>query len=345
MSVVNKNAHQQAMKRRKMLNFLNRNPLFSSFLLLGAAVFVPNHVDGFVPVPDNHRIVVPATSAGKEDLFVNNIAIAAPSSFHTTHFYSGNKQSTGVIARAKINGESESEKPGSFEDLAINPPYAIAYVLFLGYAFMRTMGEAEGASMEVLQGFFNDPLNPGCNEIFTTIFNLLGLFFVPMACLLMPGAKGQKFPATPFLAGAALGGYGVLGPYAITRKPMTDITKADLGWFTANVLENKVFNYFIAAAFFSAYITSGLLDALLTKDVHEIISGYLDLVSSTAIASASSMDFLILTVAGASFVSEDVKRRNVDDEKTANLIGATTMLLPGIGLALYCALRPNLNEQ
>ncbi len=150
---------------------------------------------------------------------------------------------------------------------------------------------------------------------------------------------------SPFLAGAALGGYGVLGLYASTRKPLTDVTKADIGWFTANVLENKIFNYFIAAAFVSAYITSGLVDALLTKDINELVSGYLDLFSKTAIASASSMDLLILTTAGASFVSEDVKRRNVDNEITANLIGASTMLLPGVGLALYCAFRPSLNEE
>ncbi len=178
-----------------MLTFPNRSTLFSSLLLLGAA-FVPGHVHGFIPASGRHYVVVPSTFAGNDDCVVKHIDIAAASSSNFIYIYSGNKQSTEIILKAQINGDTEYQKSGFFDDLTINPPYAIAYVLFLGYAFIRTLGEDEGASMEVLQGFFNDPLNPGCNEIFTTIFNLLGLFFVPMACLLMPGAKGQKLPAT-----------------------------------------------------------------------------------------------------------------------------------------------------
>jgi len=254
-----------------------------------------------------------------------------------------NRATTSVYA-ANLDTEEESEG-GFLRGVSINAPYLAAYVIFLGFAVFKSITEEAGASNVILEQFFADPLNPGCNEVFVTIFNLLGLYFIPMACLLMPGAKNQKFPATPFLLGSMLGGYGLLGPYAFTRTPDATIkTKADLGWVTANILENKIFNWFIAVAFTSAYITSGGVNALLS-DASGTIDGYLQLFSETAIASASSVDFLILTLSAASWITEDLSRRNYEGKLPPALIAASTVLLPGAGVALYCALRPSLDEE
>jgi len=247
-----------------------------------------------------------------------------------------------LIAKATNDGADgpSSDAPG----FKINPPYALAYILFLGYAYLRNSAEPEGASMEIIQQYIADPSNPGFNELFVTVFNLLGLYAAPIACLLMPGAKGQKLPATPFLLGAMFGGYGVLGPYAITRTPNSSpVSKADLGWFTTNVLENKLFNYFIVLVCASTYVSSGALGAFIT-DPGQLIKGYADMFSETAIVSASSLDLVILTLSGASFVPEDLSRRGYKGE-VAPLIAASTVLLPGLGVALYCALRPGLDEE
>ena len=158
-------------------------------LLFLVSTNLPTNAAGFVSTTTKHVTVAGLTRnkiMGNPGTFPT---VATPSSD-----FSHGRQST-IIAKAK-NMDADESAPGFFDDLTINPPYAIAYVLFLGYAYLRSTGEADGASMEVLQGFLNDPLNPGCNELFTTIFNLLGLFFIPMACLLMPGAKDQKLPAT-----------------------------------------------------------------------------------------------------------------------------------------------------
>lgn len=244
------------------------------------------------------------------------------------------------------NLDSEEQSDGGFlADVTFNPPYLVAYISFLWFAFFRTFTEEPGASNDILQAFIADPLHPGCNEIFFAIFNLLGLYFVPMSCLLMPGSnENQKFPAAPFLIGSALGGYGLLGPYAFTRKPDLSLkTKADLGWVTANVLENKIFNWFIVVALVNAYLSSNVFSVLLS-DASGTISGFGQLFSDTAIASASSMDFVILTIAAASFIPEDLSRRGYKGE-SASLIAASTVLWPGVGVALYCALRPSLDEE
>ena len=242
---------------------------------------------------------------------------------------------------AKEIEESSNQDEGILA--SINPPYFLAYVLFLGYAFVRSSTEPEGASMEVLQQFLADPLNPGQNELFVSIFNLLGLYFIPIACILLPGARNQRFPAAPFLLGSMFGGYGVLGPYAFTRKPDTSpVTKKDLGFMIKNVTENKLFNWLIFAAFCSAYVQSGFVEALVSNP-SDLFEGFVELFKDTAIASASTVDFAILTLSAASFIPEDLERRQWSGDKSA--IALSTLLLPGIGMALYCALRPSLDEE
>lgn len=285
---------------------------------------------GFSTAPVSTRLAQPMTVA--------KIPLA------TSKTKNSRSLTTTSVYASNLDTKEESEG-GFLAGVSINPPYLVAYVIFLGFAFFKTMTEEAGASNEILLKFIADPLNPGCNELFVTVFNLLGLYFVPIACLLMPAAKSQKFPATPFLLGSMFGGYGLVGPYAFTRTPDATIkTKADLGWVTANILENKIFNWFIVAAFTSAYITSGGVNALLS-DASGTIDGYGQLFSDTAIASASSVDFLILTLSAASWIPEDLARRNYKGDLSPDLIAASTALLPGVGVALYCALRPSLDEE
>lgn len=135
-----------------------------------------------------------------------------------------------------------------------------------------------------------------------------------------------------------------MGLYASTRSPDSrPVSKSELGWFTANVLENKIFNYVIVAACVSATVTSGALEALIS-DPTELLRGYSDMLG-TAIASVSSLDLFILTLSAASFIPEDLERRSYDGKLSPEVIAASTVLLPVLGVALYCALRPALEEE
>lgn len=243
---------------------------------------------------------------------------------------------------------------GSIGNIRINPPYAIAYALFIAFAFWRSYVEPDGASMEILSKFLDNPQNPtGINELFVTIFNLLGLYAVPFACLLVPGSSNDDrrspLPATPFVLGSMLGGYGILGLYASFRDPpssndvVVPYKGSDLGWFARNVLENKAFNALVVLACVSACVTSGFVHSLLTNP-EALILGYTE-IFDTAIVSVSSLDFVVLTIVAASYVPEDMRRRGGYDGKINDLIAASTILLPGLGIALYCALRPSLDEE
>lgn len=86
----------------------------------------------------------------------------------------------------------------------------------------------------------------------------------------------------------------------------------------------------------------GLVDAV-AQDPAGTIQGYKDLFLSSKFVSASSVDAVVLNIAAASLIPQDLKLRqpDVEDSKAA-LIGASTLLAPFLGAALYCALRPAL---
>jgi hypothetical protein len=108
------------------------------------------------------------------------------------------------------------------------------------------------------------------------------------------------------------------------------------------VLENKLFNWVTVAAVIALPFYVGLVDSF-AQDSSATIQGYLDLFATSKLVSASSVDSLILNIVAATLVPRDLKLRQPDiEESKANLIGASTLLLPFLGAALYCALRPSL---
>ena len=248
-----------------------------------------------------------------------------------------------ITTSLRATDEDSSSDGGLFDGIEINPVYAAPYVFFLLFGFYMTSHEAAGASQLIIEKFIADPLHPGVNELFATVFNLIGLVGIPLACIIMPSAKGQRFSAPPFLIASAAVGYGAIGPYMMTRKPVTSVDTDDLGRVTKNVLENKIFNWFMVVVAMSSLFTTGLLNALV-EDFGGTVSGYADIFSSTAIAGVSSVDFAILCATAASMIPEDLERRGFTDKSKANAIAASTLFLPMIGATIYCALRPPLPD-
>lgn len=312
------------------------------------------------PAAFGRPMTTTTTAAATEKIeqlpIITTAVVAVTSSSLDYHYHASSRRTRNFTAvKSKTSNDDGADIGGGGGDddapfgMRINPPYAIAYVLFLSYAYLRSSSEPDGASMEILQKFFDNPTNPaGVNELFVTVFNLLGLYAAPIACLLLPGAGRQSLPATPFVLGSMLGGYGALGIYAISRTPDPSpppaTSESDPGWFTSNVLENKIFNWSVVLACASAYVTSGAFGALVA-DPANLIGGYAEMMADSAIASVSSLDFAILTLTAASFVPEDLSRRGYRGDVDPAWIAASTMLLPGLGVALYCALRPSLVDE
>jgi len=301
------------------------SPRYQAALLLATQ----GTVHSFAPTPTQTFDVIKRNSLVKNDINVLHENSHSPSL---------------VLNMKTANGGSEEEEGGFLSNLKINPPYAIAYASFIAIATYMNSVEPAGASQALIDKFITDPINPGVNELFTSEFNLLGLIGLPMACLVMPGAKGQSLPAPPFLFGSSLAGYGSLGIYMSTRKSPTSGKAVELGPITKNVLENKIFNWFVVALGISTFFVTGAVPALM-NDPQQLLSGYVDVVTSSALGFVSTVDLAILCATAASLIPEDLERRGMTDSNKANAIAVSTLLLPVVGPTLYCALRPSLPEE
>ena len=132
------------------------------------------------------------------------------------------------------------------------------------------------------------------------------------------------------------------GPYLTFRKgPRQNVTQADLGWVSKNIFENKVFNLAVLALCLYQYYT---MAGPLMDDPAAVWNDFLSLVTTSKFASVSSLDLAILSLTGASLIPLDYKYRrpNGVDSSRGTLIAASTLLLPLLGSAIYCAVRPSL---
>ena len=196
--------------------------------------------------------------------------------------------------------------------------------------------------VNILNNYIQNPTHPsGVNEIFVCVFDALGIMPMVLSTLIFPQGSKQGLPAAPFCASSAALGFGGLGPYLAFRAPPVESkTQADLAWVTRNILENKIFNILIVGLCVSTLVTT-FTDS---PAVSEMWSGYLDVAAQSKLVAVSSVDLVVLTIVGATLIPRDYRLRG-GDEKTGNLIAVATTLLPVLGAALYCAVRPSLPEE
>jgi len=133
------------------------------------------------------------------------------------------------------------------------------------------------------------------------------------------------------------------GPYLSFRAPPRDeYNPGEASWFTRNVLESKLLGWGLVAGVVALPFYVGLVDAM-AVDAGAAVQSYVDLFVTSKLVSASSVDAIILNLAAATLIPRDLKLRQPDmEDSQAKLIGASTLLLPFLGAALYCALRPAL---
>jgi hypothetical protein len=221
-----------------------------------------------------------------------------------------------------------------------NIPFAVVWAALLGFTFFIAPGEAQSTyDNNIIQAIIENPQNPDVNELFVFIFNLFAVIPLALACVALPQSSKNGPPPAPFLIVASFLGYFILGPYmALRGSPKEETSLDDLGWITANVLENKIVNTgaLALAAFFVTQVSWG--------DFSSLAQGYADMASMSKLVSVSSVDLCILTGTAAALIPQDYRLRNPEDAARANLIGASTLLLPVFGSLIYCVLRPKLPQ-
>lgn len=241
--------------------------------------------------------------------------------------------------------EPEVEPIPSF---AINIPAATAWVALVAWTFTLAPGELNSASdTAILANIIADPVHPDVNALYYTLFNFFAVIPVILASVMLPqGRSGIGLPAGPFLLLSTFIGYFGFGPYLAFRAPPLDEIEdpAAVSWFTGKVLENKIFSALTVAFCLYLPFGSGLIPAV-QENPAELWAGFVHLVSSSRFASVSLADLSILLVCTVSATPRDYLLRNPEaDMDEARKVAALTALVPFLGSAAYCALRPPLPQ-
>jgi hypothetical protein len=259
-----------------------------------------------------------------------------------------------AASRSRLPRLSQSSTPG---DDGSNPsifssfsaPFGIAWLCLVLWAFSPlapgSLGSAQDS--EMLTAIIANPVSPGINELYYTFFNFFATIPVILACLVLPQGSKAGLPAGPFLALSSAIGYFAMGPYlALRAPPVSTIQEKEgsMSWVTANVFENKLFNWSIFLFTLYLPVAANVFGAY-AADPAALWQGFVDIVSTSRFAGVSMVDISILYAAAVYLTPRDYVLRNPDaSDAEARAVAAATALLPVVGSALYCALRPKLPE-
>jgi len=241
-----------------------------------------------------------------------------------------------ALARARANDDSRASTREDARDDAVRIALGTSWVS-LGAIAMTIAPQGTSASdVELVLELVRAPFSPGeSNAIFEAVFNALGVIPATYASVLMPGARGQRVPAAPFIGASFALGFFALGPYLIARERRNETTrKSDCGFVTRNIWESKV-NAFALVAFATWLLYYGASNASA-----EVVREFGTLVRERSmLACVSTCDFVVLSLAMADAIGEDMRRRDVDP---ANALAFAS--LPVLGPALWLLARPELED-
>lgn len=245
-----------------------------------------------------------------------------------------NDDESKTLPSHRISGDIDKNEP------LLSPRRMIYLILWIGllvYAFGYSPGGSEAASAidnELILGMLSTPFDGKINPLFVSLFNSLGVIPLINASLLLPGAKGQKIPALPFVMGSlALGFFGI-GPYLCLRNLKTDVLSQERGRGSA-IFEFKGTS--LALLGFSLFLVYYALSGIVSDG--NCLGNFIELFKSQRLVHISTIDFTILSLAMSDPLSEDMKRRAWKGPSAT-----VTSALPMIGPVLYLLLRNPLPE-
>ena len=159
------------------------------------------------------------------------------------------------------------------------------------------------------------------------LFNLMGVWPMIMAAILLIDGRGQKIPAWPFLLGSCVLGNFILFPYIILRKanPHFDGRKT----IGVRVADSKIF-----AMLIFLLANAMILLALLMGNVEAFKTTF----AVNNLVNIMTFDFILFLFAFPAILGDDMLRRGIDDRRQFWF----HTLIPVLGPCLYLLVRPRL---
>jgi len=176
------------------------------------------------------------------------------------------------------------------------------------------------------------------NQVYTALFNIMGVWPAIYASLLIPaGRSANKLPAWPFVSASFAFGVFALLPYFTFWQPMKDQQlpppKEELeGW-------NKLFMKGAETPVLPALLIAGILAMFyLAATAGEASwADYAKLVEESRLVHVTTIDFLCLTAFAPFWMRNDAELRKWEPR---DQLLPVLSVLPALGPAIYLLLRP-----
>ncbi|MBF2003855.1 MAG: DUF2834 domain-containing protein [Synechococcales cyanobacterium M58_A2018_015] len=167
----------------------------------------------------------------------------------------------------------------------------------------------------------------GINPLVVALFNLMGVWPMLYACLLLIDGRGQRLPAWPFVIFSfGVGAFAVL-PYLALRQPYPAFEGQKTGLL--KWVDSRWVGLLILAG-----VVVLLAYGLIAGDWNDFVNQW----RTDRFIHVMSLDFCLLCLLFPSLLEDDMTRRGLTDRR---LFWAVS-LLPLLGPAVYVALRPPL---
>lgn len=196
---------------------------------------------------------------------------------------------------------------------------------FIGYTFFLAP-PVQPNTFELIKHLSTGQI-AGINPLIVAVFNILGVFPLIYACLMLIDGRMQPLPAWLFSLGSLGTGAFALLPYLALRTPNSSFTgeKSTL----LKLLDSRWFGLSLAIA------AIGLVSYGITQgDWADFISQW----QTNRFIHVMSLDFCVLCLVFPTLLGDDMSRRQLHDRRIFWVVS----LIPFLGAALYVALRPPL---
>lgn len=202
------------------------------------------------------------------------------------------------------------------------------WLSFISYAFVFAP-PSQPDTTELILNLSNGNWE-GINPLIISLFNLMGIWPIIYACVVLIDGRGQKIPAWLFSGlSFAVGAFALL-PYLMWRDDHPEFPgKTNL---LIKILDSRILGISLLIGA-SILVWFGLSEG----DWQSFLQSW----QSSRFINVMSLDFCILTLLFPVLVKDDLARRKV--EQTWPLFSIS--FLPLLGPLLYLCLRPNLPTQ
>ncbi|MFE4106609.1 DUF2834 domain-containing protein [Almyronema epifaneia] len=203
--------------------------------------------------------------------------------------------------------------------------FMLLWVGFSFYAFLLAPAN-QPDTFELIQRLSTGDW-AGINPLVVALFNLMGVWPLVYACVVLIDGQGQKLPAWPFVVGSFGVGAFLLLPYLALRQPQPTFTG-----------EKSVLLKLVDARWLGVGLAIAAFGLLVYGWSRGDWSDFVQQWQTSRFIHVMSLDYCLLWLLFPALLGDDMTRRGIGDRRWIWLL----MLIPVLGAAIYLVIRPPL---